>query len=271
MGDRGPHRFPFTPVAQPEGARRLVGIALRLSAAALEGEGVRLAEALLRLAVKFEIGGMEDALDLGRGAEGIELAGEGVDGGAQAELWPEPEQRMQFGQQHGERKIGEPAPLELLSCLLDGPGGADAERLETLRGRGRALAFDPVEEDPDAGLGEQQRREQEIGELLVTVGVGRPVEVHAELRGTQARAAGAHEAGELRCRLGAVAQHEEKAAELRGFHPTIQNHRHGRLGLGLLERPRQRGAAPYEAQHFGERSERRHAALPSGSFRSASR
>ena len=86
------------------------------------------------------------------------------------------------------------------------------------------------------------------------IGVGRPVEVDGEGVGSDtARPRGAHEARELGRRLGTVAQHQKKRAELDRLDRAIQDHAHGLLGFGLVERAAERGAAADRAQEFGER------------------
>ncbi len=96
--------------------------------------------------------------------------------------------------------------------------------------------------------------EQEIGKLLVGVGVGGPVEIHG--RGPDpVRHPGscrAHEAGKLGGGLAAVAQEQEEGPELHRLDRTVEHHAHRCFGLVLVQRARERGPPADSAQHLGE-------------------
>ncbi len=102
-----------------------------------------------------------------------------------------------------------------------------------------------MDQDADAGVREQPRREHEIGQLLVPVRVGRPVE-HRRACGRADRngAARPHEAGELFRRLLAIAEHDHHRADLLRGGLAAEDDAHRFLGLLLGQRARERRPAP---------------------------
>ena len=120
------------------------------------------------------------------------------------------------------------------------------------RGR-RALAGDTVQQDAVAVAGEEEGREEEVGQLPVAVGVGGPVEVELDRAVVdEVRAGGADEPGQLLRGLAAEAQEKEERAELQGIDLIGEDHPHRGLGLVHPQRPRQARAARHGAQDRGE-------------------
>jgi hypothetical protein len=106
---------------------------------------------------------VEHALHLAGRAQGVELAPEGVGRRAHAQGRAQGEQAGQRRTEPLDRQVGEVACLKLSRRRIEALRSRQAQRLEHCgRGDG-SLAHQAMQGNLDAGLGQQERGQHEIG------------------------------------------------------------------------------------------------------------